>query len=84
MAGLVLAIPINLALCHPDRDRRDKPGDDAMSFAPATRRDPTGIHFVGNSKISSFSQNPAKTPGWYFFTLVRKATAVAVPGLWPG
>jgi hypothetical protein len=27
--------PDNLAWCHPDRDRRDKPGDDAMSFAPA-------------------------------------------------
>jgi hypothetical protein len=38
MAGLVPAIPINLALGHPDRDRRDKPGDDAISFAPATIR----------------------------------------------
>jgi hypothetical protein len=28
--------PDNRALCHPDRDRRDKPGDDATSFAPAT------------------------------------------------
>jgi hypothetical protein len=38
MAGLVPAIPINLAWCHPDRDRRDKPGDDAMSFAPVMIR----------------------------------------------
>jgi hypothetical protein len=29
--------PDNVALCHPDRDRRDKPGDDAMSFAPLLR-----------------------------------------------
>src|SRR5262252_5861027 len=28
MAGLVPAIPIIRALCSPDRDRRDKPGDD--------------------------------------------------------
>ena len=27
MAGLVPANPDNRALCHPDRDRRDKPGD---------------------------------------------------------
>jgi hypothetical protein len=26
--------PDNRALCHPDRDRRDKPGEDATSFAP--------------------------------------------------
>jgi hypothetical protein len=32
MAGLVPAIPIR-AVCHPDRDRRDKPGDDARGFA---------------------------------------------------
>jgi len=30
--------PDNRALRHPDRDRRDKPGDDAMSFAPLTPR----------------------------------------------
>src|SRR5713101_636476 len=42
MAGLVPAIPINLALCHPDRDRRDKPGNDAMSFAPVTNGDARG------------------------------------------
>jgi len=36
MAGLVPAIPIIGHLCHPDRDRRDKPGDDATSFAPVT------------------------------------------------
>jgi hypothetical protein len=24
----------DVALCHPDRDRRDKPGDEATSFAP--------------------------------------------------
>src|SRR6266478_5372383 len=29
--------PDHRALCHPDRDRRDKPGDDATSFAPVTR-----------------------------------------------
>src|SRR5262249_30594296 len=34
MVGLVQAIPINLALRCPDRDRRDKPGDDATGFAP--------------------------------------------------
>src|SRR5262245_33406061 len=34
MAGLVPAIPIFMALCLPDRDRRDKPGDDA---SPITR-----------------------------------------------
>jgi len=37
MAGLIPAIPIIGALCPPDRDRRDKPGDDepaAASFAP--------------------------------------------------
>jgi hypothetical protein len=28
----------NLSLCHPDRDRRDKPGDDATGFAPVTER----------------------------------------------
>ena len=28
MAGLVPAIPIDLAPCRPKRDRRDKPGDD--------------------------------------------------------
>src|SRR5258706_15594035 len=28
MAGLVPAIPMMGALCPPDRDRRDKPGDD--------------------------------------------------------
>jgi hypothetical protein len=28
--------PDNRALCHPGRDRRDKPGDDATSFAPVT------------------------------------------------
>src|SRR5713101_3093257 len=39
MAGLVPAISIIGALCPPDRDRRDKPGDDAWattSFAPVT------------------------------------------------
>jgi len=36
MAGLVPAIPINRALCHPERDRRDKPGDDATTFTPLT------------------------------------------------
>jgi len=39
MAGLVQACPGHLdnrAPCHPDRDRRDKPGDDATSFAPVT------------------------------------------------
>jgi hypothetical protein len=41
-AGLVLARPghpDNRAQCHPDRDRRDKPGDDATSFAPSTDGD---------------------------------------------
>jgi hypothetical protein len=28
--------PDNQALRHPDRDRRDKPGDDAASFVPVT------------------------------------------------
>jgi len=40
MAGLVPAIPIIGAPCHPDRDRRDKPGDDqsaATRFASLTR-----------------------------------------------
>jgi len=39
MAGLVPAIPIISAPYPPDRDRRDKPGDDepaATSFAPVT------------------------------------------------
>jgi len=39
MAGLVPAIPIIGAPCPPDRDRRDKPGDDepaATSIAPVT------------------------------------------------
>jgi len=39
MAGLVPAIPIVGAPCHPDRDRRDEPGDDepaATRFAPVT------------------------------------------------
>src|SRR6266481_367722 len=39
MAGLVPAISIIGALCPPDRDRRDEPGDDAWgatSFAPLT------------------------------------------------
>jgi hypothetical protein len=36
VAGLVPAIPIIGHACHPDRDRRDKPGDDATSFAPVT------------------------------------------------
>src|SRR5215468_3090130 len=39
MAGLVPAIPIVWALSFPDRDRRDKPGDDelaATSFVPVT------------------------------------------------
>src|SRR5258708_40149943 len=30
--------PDNRALCHCDRDRRDKPGDDVTSFAPVTSR----------------------------------------------
>jgi len=30
--------PNNRALCDSDRDRRDKPGDDATSFAPLTDR----------------------------------------------
>jgi len=30
MAGLVPAIPIIEALCSPDRDHRDKPGDDNL------------------------------------------------------
>ena len=36
MAGLVPAIPLRDAQCHPDRDHRDKPGDDdaAMSADP--------------------------------------------------
>jgi hypothetical protein len=32
MAGLVPAIPIDVALCRPKRDRRDKPGDDNVIF----------------------------------------------------
>src|SRR5713101_3767769 len=39
MAGLVPAISIIGTLCPPDRDRRDKPGDDAWaatSLAPLT------------------------------------------------
>jgi len=35
-AGLVPAIPIIAALCSLGRDRRDKPGDDATTFAPLT------------------------------------------------
>src|SRR5215470_8874071 len=30
-------IPISLAPRHPDRDRRDKPGDDAAEFCSVTR-----------------------------------------------
>jgi len=33
LAGLVPAIPIIGAPCPPDRDRRDKPGDDAPAGA---------------------------------------------------
>jgi hypothetical protein len=29
MAGLVPAIPLRMASCSPERDRRDKPGDDS-------------------------------------------------------
>jgi hypothetical protein len=36
VAGLVPATPIVEALCPPNRDRRDKPGDEATSFAPVT------------------------------------------------
>jgi len=36
MAGPVPAIPIDGHCDLPDRDRRDKPGDDAASFAPVT------------------------------------------------
>jgi hypothetical protein len=34
MAGLVPAIPIIQALCPPDRDRRDEPGDDESAANP--------------------------------------------------
>jgi hypothetical protein len=39
MAGLVPAISLVGALCPPDRDRRDKPGDDEPArheFCPVT------------------------------------------------
>ena len=42
MAGLVPVIPIIDAQCPPDRDRRDKPGDDepaATRFAPHRNHD---------------------------------------------
>jgi hypothetical protein len=42
MAGPVPAIPIVGALCAPDQDRRDKPGDDesaAMTFAALTNEE---------------------------------------------
>jgi hypothetical protein len=32
MAGLVPAISIRVALCVPNRDRRDEPGDDIQSY----------------------------------------------------
>src|SRR5690349_19981587 len=35
MAGLVPAIPIpRTQLCHPERDHRDKPGDDIVRASP--------------------------------------------------
>ena len=56
MAGLVPAIPIIGHLCHPDRDRRDKPGDDATSFAPVTIFEypdrPCGLSDINHQSIT--------------------------------
>jgi hypothetical protein len=37
MAGLVPAIPMGLAPCPPDRDRRDEPGDDTLESVTLPR-----------------------------------------------
>ncbi len=52
MAGLVPAISIIGALCHPDRDRRDKPGDDAMSFAPVTKSRPNSLSDLRDRQVT--------------------------------
>jgi hypothetical protein len=41
--------PDNRALCHPDRDRRDKPGEDATSFAPVARNVNNILSVIGDS-----------------------------------
>ena len=70
MAGLVPAIPKAGTPCLPERDRRDKPGDDrwtASTFAPVTGR-------VRNALISPHNLrcvNPVT------FTLLERA-----PGYW--
>jgi hypothetical protein len=38
MAGLVPAVPLMRAQCHPERGRRDKPGDDSYLNAVSTSR----------------------------------------------
>src|SRR5258706_11028365 len=68
--------PDSMAQCHPDRDRRDKPGDDAMSFAPVTKqviiallRDMYGIPIKGHRMpradilVINPNSNPAVTAG---------------------
>jgi len=63
--------PDNRALCHPDRDRRDKPGDDATSFAPVTNFlifDPTHLGDFrksnGESQQSRIPHDPENQFAW--------------------
>src|SRR5260221_10673806 len=68
--------PDSMAQCHPDRDRRDKPGDDAMSFAPVRKpviiallRDMHSIPIKGHRMpradilVINPNSNPAVTAG---------------------
>jgi hypothetical protein len=76
--------PDHRALCHPDRDRRDKPGDDATSFAPVTRRrfhsdNPAVAHsnncppFVRAARLVLAPSRPVSWFAWRTRHLQRRA-----------
>jgi hypothetical protein len=56
----------SLALCHPDRDRRDrpdKPGDDTMSFCPCYPFPPQVLIMPGNAHCLAKSKRVPEPHG---------------------
>ena len=86
MAGLVPAISLRDALCHPKRDHRDKPGDDKLGKAgekhmPQCVLITAGASGIGREFARAFAANGAKVFVCDIDLKSLEALAREIPGL---